>query len=68
MTSMNRLVMRGVEEYGEGDGVELDNERGRLVVVAWNEGGHNSTAVDLEQLLEWVATNKPEVYSKHVKV
>lgn len=34
---------------------------GRIVIVAINEGGFNSTEVDLLQLLSWVKHNRPEL-------
>jgi len=70
------LLMDGVAEYAEGYGVRLVQTRGaydfdkpehewrghgRLVIKSWNEGGHNSTEVDLLQLLEWVRTNRPDL-------
>ena len=33
----------------------------RLVVVALNEGGYNSTAIDLEDLLHWLSNNKDKI-------
>jgi len=75
------LVMRGVDEYCEEMNVKLSQTTGkynhgvpdeqcegygRLVVRATNEGGCNSTEVDLEQLLKWVAENKPEIYMRYV--
>jgi hypothetical protein len=36
---------------------------GRLVVKALNEGGYNSTEVDLLELLAWVKKNMPDVWS-----
>jgi hypothetical protein len=51
--------MVGVREYGEGDNVELRRlENGRLVIKATNEGGYNSTEVDLEDLLTWVMSHE----------
>jgi hypothetical protein len=54
--------MTGVTEYGEGMDVTFDYENGRPIIVARNEGGHNTTAVDLIQLLDWVRENKPDFY------
>ena len=57
-------VMDGVTEYGEGAAVELHKDNnGKLLVVAYNEGGYNSTAVDLLDILLWVKTNYPELLS-----
>lgn len=45
----------GVREYNEERGVELwRHENGRLTIVAFNEGGHNSTAVDLYDLIAYL--------------
>ena len=45
----------GVREWMEHDPVELwINRAGRLVIKAWNEAGHNSTEVDVFDLLEWL--------------
>ena len=75
------VVMCGVTEYTEGMdvclkltdgkykyGVNLSEREGfgREVIRAKNEGGHNITEVDLEQLLEWVAANKPDKYMEYV--
>lgn len=60
------LVMAGVEEHTEELDVELATKKGRLVVRARNEGGFNFTEVDLEQLLKWVAENRPEIYMQNV--
>ena len=57
-------VMVGVTEYGEGMDVKLGYDKGRPVIVASNEAGYNSTFVDLNQLLEWVNENIPELLAK----
>ena len=49
------------EEYSESYPVRLGIASGNLVVLAINEGGYNCTAVDLRQLLRWVAKNAPEL-------
>jgi hypothetical protein len=48
--------LEGVRELNEGFPVTLwrDPETLRLVVVAENEGGNNSTAIDLNDLLLWL--------------
>jgi len=58
-------IMTGVTEYGEGMDVKLklNYENGRPIVVARNEGGHNTTAVDLIELLDWVYINEPDLYA-----
>jgi hypothetical protein len=58
-------IMEGVTEYAEGLDVRLSVTKGRLVVGAQNEGGHNGTDVDLVQLLEWVSKNMPELQTTH---
>ena len=48
-------VLAGVREYSEGEAVELwFNDKGRIVVRAYNEGGCCSTDVDLFDLLSSV--------------
>ena len=36
----------------------------RWVVIAYNEGGYNRTAVDLVELLAYVKENIPEIWPK----
>lgn len=59
-------VMDGVREYGAEHTVELhrDDDSGRLVVVATNEGGYNATYVDLIDLLDWVERGSSGVILK----
>jgi hypothetical protein len=54
--------MIGVREYCEGMAVELwrDGQSGRLVIKAWNEAGHNSTEVDLCDLIHWLSLGSGE--------
>jgi YD repeat-containing protein len=54
-------VMVGVKEYDEGMDVKLYFVGCRPTILALNEAGHNSTRVDLIQLLEWVQINMPEL-------
>ena len=55
------IVMEGVREYCEGMNVKLRaDENGRLVIVALNEGGYNSTEVDLLDLLTWLETHEQQ--------
>ncbi len=64
MSDKPLAVMDGVREYGStGFPVELrrDDENGRLVVRAINEGGFSSTDVDLLDLLEWLAEHEPHL-------
>lgn len=48
--------MEGVREYCEGFPVELglDDETGRLIIRATNEGGANCTDIDLDDLIMWL--------------
>lgn len=50
------VELEGVREHGEGFPVELrtDEDSGRIVIRAINEGGHNTTHVDLLDLIEWL--------------
>ena len=52
------IPMAGVREHVEGHAVELDFHRDRWVVAAFNEGGHDSTAVDLAELVRWLREHK----------
>ena len=65
-----KIEMSGVTEYCEEMPVVLcetrglypsKNGAGRLVIKALNECGHNSTEVDLVELLEWIKQNRPEL-------
>jgi hypothetical protein len=47
-----------VKEHGEGFPVKLDLRGDRIVVVALNECGNNSTEVDLLDLLDWLRCNR----------
>lgn len=58
-----REIMKGVREYEEAYPVELDLNRGRPIVLAVNEGGHNYTKVDLEDLLKWLKEHRPDLYT-----
>lgn len=52
-------VLAGVREYSEGEAVELwFNDKGRIVVRAYNEGGCCATDVDLFDLLSSVGVPK----------
>jgi hypothetical protein len=63
----DKQIMDGVTEYAEGMPVYLETEKDRLVIGAYNEAGYNGTAVDLEQLIDWVARNKPELLKDVMK-
>lgn len=62
--------MRGVTEYGDELPVFLVETLGtypdlkgvgRVVVKAYNEAGHNSTEVDVRQLIMWLRANRPDL-------
>jgi len=72
------IVMCGVTEYAEEMEVSIRKTTGkyahhepeeewegfgREVIHAKNEAGYNCTEVDLEQLLKWVAENRPQQYA-----
>jgi len=57
------MILEGVREYCEKEPVEIDTENGREVIVAANEGGHNSTRVDLLDLINWLKKHRPELLS-----
>lgn len=52
--------MPGVINHGSSEPVELwrDDETGRLVIRAYNEGGYNCTDVDLWGLLDWLSSGQ----------
>ena len=52
-----------IRSYGEFDGVdiEFDKEEQRWVIVALNEGGYNSTVVDLMDVVDWYNENKDKL-------
>lgn len=57
------MIAHGVREYAEEYDVkvETDPETRRWVVTAMNEGGYNSTSVDIIDLINWLKANKPEL-------
>lgn len=61
MSYNNDVLMDGVREHGEGFGVTLGERSERMALVAYNEGGHNSTLVDLLDVIAWARTNRPEL-------
>jgi len=81
MMDADPIVMHGVTEYAEEMSVSIrktagkcysskqgENREGfgREIVHAKNEGGHNCTEVDLEELLRWVAENRPQLYASFI--
>lgn len=63
VSAATQVTLTGVREYWEERPVTIckNEENGRLVIHATNEGGHNATEVDLRDLLGWLAKNKLEV-------
>ena len=60
----DHMIMADVREHGEGLDVELAHDTeagGRLVIRAYNEAGHASTAVDLLDLIAWLKANRPDL-------
>lgn len=57
----NTIKMEGVTEYCEGYPVEFGSseEDGPLCVIAFNEGGYNSTAINVQELVDWLKKNRP---------
>lgn len=55
------LEMQGVREYSEEFPVALSGDNGRLVVVARNQGGHDSTSIDLLDLLDWIGDREADL-------
>ena len=56
--------MVGVRAYGNEPGVEIESRDGRLVIVAYAEGGFAATRVDLLDIIEWAKKNMPELLER----
>ena len=54
------MIIREFSESMEPE-VIFDDDYGRWVIVAYNEGGCNLTKVDLLDVIDWVKENKPEL-------
>lgn len=55
---------KNIREYNAKRKVAITkHENGRWVIVAYNEGGYNSTRVDLQDVIDWVKDNLPELLS-----
>lgn len=50
-----------IREYSEGLPVDIDEEKGRPVLKAYNEDGYRAVRIDLQDALEWAAVNKLEM-------
>jgi hypothetical protein len=62
---MDKITTFEIREYAESEPVEFyENDKGRLVVGATNEGGYNGTEVDLLELLHFVHNNMPEIWQQ----
>lgn len=57
----NSIELENVREYAEELPVELCIHKGREVIHATNEGGFNSTSVDLLDMIAWLKKNRPEL-------
>lgn len=59
---MKICELAGVREYTEEYSVSLwrDEERGRVVIRAYNEGRNNFVEIDLWDLVEWLGTGPKE--------
>jgi len=64
------MIMVGVQEYCEEMSVKLIQRideledgigNGRWVIKALNEGGYNSTEVDVLQMIDWLKKNRPDL-------
>ncbi len=73
---MLEIEMVGVTEYCENIPVYLTDTtgiyeylvdksewagNGRLVIKAINEGGYNSTQIDVLELIQWLKDNRPDL-------
>lgn len=60
------MVETDIREYAEGIGVQIRYEllTKRPLLVAFNEAGHNSTSVDLIDILIHVKHEMPELWNK----
>ncbi len=61
MATDEKVVMDGVREYCESYPVRLMERDGRLCIEAENEGGYNSTEVDVLDVLAWVKKFRPDL-------
>jgi len=54
-----------IRDYGEGLGIQIEeNDEGTLFAVAHNQAGYDSTALDVEDTIKWVAEHKPNLIKK----
>jgi hypothetical protein len=52
-----------IREYAEGVKVDFGHHDGRAVIAAQSAGGYDGTYVDLVDLLEYVKSEMPDVWS-----
>jgi hypothetical protein len=53
---------KNIREYNAKRKVAITkNGQDRWVIIAYNEGGYNSTEVDLIDVIDWVKGNIPEI-------
>jgi len=57
------MDMEGVREYGDNESVYITTVNDRRVIEAQNQGGHDCTQVDLEDVLRWTAKHLPSLYA-----
>ena len=57
-------VMNDVSVYSDDYAPKLCEDNGRLTIVATNEGGYNSTSVDLLDLISWIKENIPDLLTE----
>jgi len=61
-TYSDAFIDTKIREYSEKEPVSIELRDGRICIVALNEGGYNSTAVDLGDILDWVDKNMPDFF------
>jgi hypothetical protein len=59
-------TLTDIKEYNEEMTVVIGmtDETKRPIILAFNEGGCNATAVDLIDVIQWVKANRPELLNK----
>ena len=50
-----------IREYSEGMRVGFSSYAGRTTIIAYNQGGHDCTQVDLQDLLKFIKKDNPEL-------
>lgn len=58
----NYMKLTGVTEYSENMDIEIDrNDNNKLVIRAYNQGGHDCTEIDLLELVFFLKKNMPSI-------